>query len=57
MITRRELDAQLAELESKVLHLTVSLPALLRDVQGLRAALQPTSPTGEDTPERPQEGT
>lgn len=55
-ITRRELDEQLAEVENKVLHLTASLPALLRDVQSMRAALQPASPPGEE-PERPQEGT
>lgn len=57
MTTRRELDEQLARLETRVQDLLAVLPTLLRDVHEARALLTPPpSAPAEATPEQPQLG-
>lgn len=57
MTTRRELDEQLARLETRVQDLLAVLPSMLRDVHDARAMLAtPTSAPAEDLPEHPEGG-
>jgi hypothetical protein len=62
-VTRRELDAKLRDIENALLHLSVQLPALTRDVAALRERLnvttteEPAAPPPAPEPEQQELGT